>query len=97
VNLIEHVDIPSALLNYGDLNLFGANELNKPGATTVRFQPNKDDYADQTACGIPDNAFAPSNVYVKLYCAYESRELTDDRAIHPLLAKIRSSPPWSQS
>lgn len=60
----EQIDIPFALLNYGNLKLFTPGQLNSPGAPTDIWAPGVDDHANQSACGIPDNAFWPSKVLI---------------------------------
>ena len=61
------IDIPFALLNKGDLKLFTAGQLNTPAGTTDSWKPGVDDFASQSACGIPDNAFEPSKVAIHPY------------------------------
>ncbi|KAL6713287.1 hypothetical protein ACLMJK_008752 [Lecanora helva] len=61
------VDIPFALLNKGRLKLFTAGQLNTPAGITDKWAPGVDDFANQSACGIPDNAFEPSKVAIHPY------------------------------
>ena len=61
------MDTPFALLNQGNLKLFTAGQLNTPEGTTDDWDPGVDDFASQSACGIPDNAFEPSKVAIHPY------------------------------
>ena len=54
-------------MNKGKLKLFTAGQLNTPTGITDDWQPGVDDYAKQSACGIPDNAFEPSKVAIHPY------------------------------
>ena len=61
------IDIPFALLNFGTLKFFPPGQLNTPRALTGTFAPGVNDFANQSACGIPDNAYHPSKVAIHPY------------------------------
>ena len=46
---------------------FKEGELNSPGAITDQWKPGQNDFANQSACGIPDNAFFNSKVAIHPY------------------------------
>lgn len=64
---LRSIDIPFALLNYGTLKFFQPGQLNSPKARTGTFAPGVNDFANQSACGIPDNAYHPSKVAIHPY------------------------------
>ncbi|KAG8534077.1 uncharacterized protein KY384_000920 [Bacidia gigantensis] len=50
------IDIPFALLNFGNVNFFKNGQFADPEpADTDPWDPNKTDYSSNSACGIPDN------------------------------------------
>ena len=46
---------------------FKEGELNVPGAITDQWNPGQYDFANQSACGIPDSAFLNSKVAIHPY------------------------------
>ena len=81
------IDIPFALLNKGGLKFFKNGQFASPeGAETDEWDPNKTDFANNSACGIPDNAyyltrveihpywleFAPANLGLSRYCMQDA-------------------------
>ena len=63
------IDLPFDRLYHGDMKFFSASQLNSPSGTTDQWtdQPGTVDSADQSACGIPDNAFSISKVAIHPY------------------------------
>lgn len=61
------IDIPFGRLHKGALKYFPAGQLNSPDGITDDWQPNVNDFANQSACGIPDNAFYISKVAIHPY------------------------------
>lgn len=49
------------------MKLFPAGQLNTPDNDTDLWQPQGQDSASQSACGIPDNAFSISKVAIHPY------------------------------
>ncbi|KAL8659666.1 MAG: hypothetical protein Q9202_007019 [Teloschistes flavicans] len=64
---VRPLDIPFGRLLHGNMKFFAAGELNTPTGRTDVWQPNKNDFANQSACGIPDNAFSISKVAIHPY------------------------------
>ncbi|KAI4197436.1 MAG: hypothetical protein LQ350_005929 [Teloschistes chrysophthalmus] len=63
---VRPLDIPFGRLSHGNMKFFAAGELNTPtGKTDVWAKQN--DFANQSACGIPDNAFSISKVAIHPY------------------------------
>ena len=58
---------PEIFLQHGNLKLFPAGQLNTPDKDTDLWQPQGQDSASQSACGIPDNAFSISKVAIHPY------------------------------
>lgn len=58
------VDLPFGRLYHGKLKYFKKGQLNTPNGRTDVWQPGVNDFANQSACGIPDNAFFPSKVAI---------------------------------
>ena len=61
------IDIPFGRLHQGALKYFPAGYLHTPNGITDDWQPNVNDFANQSACGIPDNAFYISKVAIHPY------------------------------
>ena len=61
------IDIPFRRLQQGKMMYFRNDELNQPGALTDYWAPGQNDFANQSACGIPDNAFYNSKVAIHPY------------------------------
>ena len=65
----REIDLPFGRLYHGDMKFFSAGELNTPAGITDMWmgQPGVVDSANQSACGIPDNAFSISKVAIHPY------------------------------
>ena len=63
------IDLPFGRLYHGNMKFFSAGELNTPAGITDEWigQPGVIDSANQSACGIPDNAFSISKVAIHPY------------------------------
>ncbi len=61
------IDVPFGRLQHGRMKYFGAGQLNTPTGNRDEFLPGKNDFANQSACGIPDNAFSISKVAIHPY------------------------------
>lgn len=61
------VDVPFGRLQHGKMKFFGAGQLNTPNGKQDVWAPGKNDFANQSACGIPDNAFSISKVAIHPY------------------------------
>jgi len=83
------VDLPFNRLYHGHMKFFSAGQLNTPdGNTDIWGSAN--DNANQSACGIPDNAFRASKVaihpYFLKYAGLDRRSPTEpspSRKIYP--------------
>lgn len=66
---VRHIDLPFGRLYHGDMKFFSAGQLNSPDGMTDKWmdQPGVYDSANQSACGIPDNAFSISKVAIHPY------------------------------
>ncbi|MCJ1477098.1 hypothetical protein MMC13_005769 [Lambiella insularis] len=60
------IDIPFFRLYHGNINFFPAGQLNTPTANRDLWA-SENDNANQSACGIPDNAFFISKVAIHPY------------------------------
>lgn len=68
------------LNQHGDMKFFSAGHLNTPTGDTDEWLPQGTDSANQSACGIPDNAYSISKVAIHPYFlkyADLSRKLPD--------------------
>lgn len=69
----RNIDLPFGRLFEGNIKFFPEGELNSPGQNTDVFSTSPDlssvsnDNANQSACGIPDNAFFQSKVAIHPY------------------------------
>lgn len=54
-------------IQHGNMKFFPAGQLNTPTGDTDEWTPQGTDSATQSACGIPDNAFAISKVAIHPY------------------------------
>ena len=63
------IDLPFSRLYHGNMKFFPAGQLNTPDKFTDAWidQPGVVDSANQSACGIPDNAFSISKVAIHPY------------------------------
>ena len=61
------IDIPFRRLQQGNLMYFQEGELNQPDQITDVLSPNQYDFANQSACGIPDSAYFQSKVAIHPY------------------------------
>ena len=61
------IDLPFYRLYHGNLNFFPAGQLNSPTGVGDKWVPDGIDSANQSACGIPDNAFSISKVAIHPY------------------------------
>jgi len=63
---VRHQDIPFLRLFHGNLKFFAPGQLNTPTGRGDVWGPENDN-ANQSACGIPDNAFYVSKVAIHPY------------------------------
>lgn len=61
------IDLPFGRLYHGTLKYFKKGQLNTPNGLTDVWKPGVNDFANQSACGIPDNAFFMSKVAIHPY------------------------------
>ena len=61
------IDIPFGRMFHGDLMMFPEGQLNQPGFNTDEWTPNQYDFANQSACGIPDNSYLQMKVAIHPY------------------------------
>ena len=60
------IDLPFYRLYHGQMNFFPAGQLNTPNVNTDVFG-SQNDNANQSACGIPDNAWYNTHVAIHPY------------------------------
>ena len=58
---------PNIPVQHGNMKFFSAGQLNAAGKDTDQWLPQGTDSAQQSACGIPDNAFSISKVAIHPY------------------------------
>ena len=63
----REIDIPFGCQFHGDLMMFPEGQLNQPGFNTDEYTPNLYDFANQSACGIPDNSYVQMKVAIHPY------------------------------
>ena len=51
------IDIPFGRMFHGNISMFPQGQLNDPTSKTDQWTPNVYDFANQSACGISDNAY----------------------------------------
>ncbi|KAL9607339.1 MAG: hypothetical protein Q9167_007738 [Letrouitia subvulpina] len=61
------IDIPFGRLFHGKMKFFSAGQFNLPGSATSVWGNGKRDNTNQSACGIPDDAFFQSKVAIHPY------------------------------
>ena len=61
------IDIPFGRLHNGSLKYFPKGQLNTVDKITDQWAPGTNDFANQSACGIPDSAFlsASNNIIIR--------------------------------
>ncbi|KAK4694700.1 hypothetical protein P7C71_g2924, partial [Lecanoromycetidae sp. Uapishka_2] len=81
------IDIPFGRQFHGDLMMFPEGQLNQPDRNTDEWTPNIYDFANQSACGIPDNSYVQMKVaihpYFLKYAGLDQGEFTND-----MIAKV---------
>jgi hypothetical protein len=63
----REIDLPFGRLYHGNAKFFPAGQLNTPTGNFDRWVPDGLDSANQSACGIPDNAYFISKVAIHPY------------------------------
>lgn len=63
----REIDIPFGRMFHGDLMMFPQGQLNNPNFNTDEWTPNQYDFANQSACGIPDNSYLQMKVAIHPY------------------------------
>ena len=63
----REIDIPFGRQFHGSLMMFPEGQLNQPGFNTDEYTPNLYDFANQSACGIPDNSYVQMKVAIHPY------------------------------
>ena len=61
------IDLPFNRLYHGKMKFFSEGQLNSPTGIQDVWHPGQNDYANQSACGIPDNAYSASKVAIHPY------------------------------
>lgn len=64
---VRSIDLPFGRLYHGNMKYFKEGLLNPPSGLRDVFNPGVNDFANQSACGIPDNAFYQSKVAIHPY------------------------------
>ena len=64
---VRDIDIPFGRLYHGNAKFFAAGQLNTPTGIQDTWLPQSTDSANQSACGIPDNAYSVSKVAIHPY------------------------------
>ena len=64
---LRDIDIPFGRVYKGQAKYFMENETNTVGSNTDVWNPGKNDYANQSACGIPNNAYFISHAAIHPY------------------------------
>lgn len=90
------IDIPFRRLQQGKLMYFQEGELNQPGQITDILSPDQYDFANQSACGIPDSAFFQSKVAIHPYWLKYAPDGLGLNRRHDLLFPPLSLPNWSE-
>ena len=52
---------------HGNISMFPQGQLNDPNFNTDQWTPNIYDFANQSACGIPDNAYLQGKAAIHPY------------------------------
>lgn len=61
------IDVPFGRLFHGKMKFFSAGQFNLPGSATSVWGKGKRDNTNQSACGIPDDAYFQSKVAIHPY------------------------------
>lgn len=61
------IDLPFGRLYHGNMKFFPKGQLNTPDKLVDVYRPGENDFANQSACGIPDSAFHMSKVAIHPY------------------------------
>ena len=64
---LREIDIPFGIMRQGKAVYFTENETNEPGSNKDVWNPGKNDFASQSACGIPNNAWFISHAAIHPY------------------------------
>ncbi len=52
---------------HGNISMFPQGQLNDPNSNKDEWTPNVYDFANQSACGIPDNAYLQGKAAIHPY------------------------------
>ncbi|KAL8903871.1 MAG: hypothetical protein Q9207_003642 [Kuettlingeria erythrocarpa] len=63
----REIDIPFGRMYHGNISFFKYGEYNDPKDNTASWRPNTMDNADQSACGIPDDAYHQTKAAIHPY------------------------------
>lgn len=61
------IDLPFNRLYHGNMKFFAEGQMNTPSGKKDVWQPGQNDHVNQSACGIPDNAYSGSKVAIHPY------------------------------
>ena len=61
------IDLPFGRLYHGNMKYFAPGQLNTPTDMTDQWAPGVNDFANQSACGIPDSAYQITKVAIHPY------------------------------
>lgn len=80
----RRTDLPFGRLYHGNAKFFSAGQLNTPTGNSDMWIPDGRDSANQSACGIPDNAYSISKVAIHPYFLKYADLSRKPRAMFPL-------------
>lgn len=63
----QSIDLPFGRLYYGNMKFFSKGQLNTPDGITDVWRSGVNDFANQSACRISDNAFFISKIAIHPY------------------------------
>ncbi len=79
----REIDLPFNRLYHGNAKFFSAGQLNTPTGKSDKWVPDGLDSANQSACGIPDNAYSISKVAIHPYFLKYADLSRKPRAVMP--------------
>lgn len=89
------IDIPFGRMFHGDLMMFPQGQLNDPTLNTDSYTPNVYDFANQSACGIPDNSYIQMKVAIHPYfLKYAGLDRKPPHPLQPIRALFKQFPQY---
>ncbi|KAL8918382.1 MAG: hypothetical protein Q9208_007401 [Pyrenodesmia sp. 3 TL-2023] len=87
------IDIPFGRMYHGKISFFDYGEFNDPKDNTASWRPNVMDNANQSACGIPDDAYHQTKAAIHPYFLKYAGLDRKQQLLHPFQCSTKPTNP----